>query len=377
MQAITNATVFTGEKTLQSATVVFDEEKIHAITENEVQRHGVDQVTDAGGDYLIPGFIDLQVNGGGGIMFNSDPSVNTIRQMVSGHKQFGTTGLMPTLITASFEKMRAAIDAVDTAIADGEPGVLGIHLEGPFLSEAKKGAHDPQKFRRLDEKALDLLSSLKHGKTIVTLAPELTEPAFISALRQRGIIVCAGHTNADFDETRTAIDAGLSGFTHLYNAMTGMESRKPGMVGAAISDRKTWFGIIADGYHVHPASFAIAVNGKQKGGAILVTDAMSTVGSADDFFELDGETIRSVDGRCINAAGSLAGSDLDMFTAVRNASEFAGLPWQEAVRMASLYPANVLGAAHGYGKITEGGPASFSRVTQNLELKNTWLNGVC
>ena len=375
LKALTNGRVFDGEQLLRDHAVIVDGQRIQAIVpQQQISTDGV-EVHNLNGNYLVPGFIDLQVNGGGGVMFNSAPTVETIRTIGTAHCRYGTSGFLPTLITTCFDVMAQAIAAVDQAIAEHVPGVLGIHLEGPFLNPEKKGAHDARQFCALNQQGLELISSLKQGKTIVTLAPELTSPDMMAALKARGVIVCAGHSNADYQQARRALDAGLNGFTHLYNAMTQPQSRQPGMVGAALEDRQSWFGIIADGYHVHPASFCTAVMAKQKGGAILVTDAMSTVGSQQDSFVLDGEIIYSVDGRCVNRAGSLAGSDLDMMSAVNNASQFAHIEWLEALRMASRYPARALGLGNELGDIKPGYRASFAVIDNNRKVVESWIDG--
>jgi N-acetylglucosamine-6-phosphate deacetylase len=371
-----NGSIFTGEEVLTSHALIIDKDQVSEIIDVDDIPESITNRYDLKGNMLVPGFIDLQVNGGGGIMFNSEPNVETIKRMVQGHQRFGTTGMMPTLITTSFEEMEKAISAVEQAISENIPGVLGIHLEGPFLSEVKKGAHDASKFCTIDEKGFAIMTSARLGKTIVTIAPELTDDDTISSLNKKGIIICAGHTNANYQQTMQAIDAGLHGFTHLYNAMTPLESRMPGMVGAAISDERTWFGIIADGYHMHSSAFKIAVKAKQQGGAILVTDAMATVGSFSDTFILDNEEIKSINGKCVNSSGSLAGSDLNMNQAVKNAISFANISWQEAVRMASLYPAKALGLDHVYGKIKKGYKANFLILNDELDVRSTWINGI-
>lgn len=375
ISVIQNGTIFTGDETLKSHAVIIEDEIIKDIVHSNDIPSNINYKVDLAGGYLAPGFIDLQVNGGGGVMFNSAPTVDTLKQIMQGHRQFGTTGLMPTLITESYETMLLAVAAVEQALAENVPGILGIHLEGPFLSSAKKGAHDANKFCRIDEQGIDIVTSLKRGNTIITIAPELTSNKTIKALNDAGIIICAGHSNADFEQTTAAIQAGLHGFTHLYNAMTPLQSRSPGMVGAAISDDTTWFGIIADGYHMHPSAFKIAVTAKRKGGAILVTDAMATVGSTQNSFELDGESIKAENGKCVNAAGSLAGSDLNMNQAVINAMKFANISWQEAMRMASVYPAHALGVDSRLGYIKPGYQASLVSLDTDFKVTKTWIDG--
>src|SRR5690606_3259951 len=237
-------------------------------------------------------------NGGGGVLFNDAPDIETLRTIGKAHCRFGTTGFLPTLISDEFSVMHQGLQAVSEALAQGLPGILGIHLEGPFLNTARKGVHDASKFRRLDQEALALLTSLDRGKTLVTLAPELTTPDMIRALTAAGVIVAAGHTAADYETIRQALNAGLSSFTHLFNAMTPMTGREPGVVGAALEDANSWCGLIMDGYHVHPATLKVAIAAKARGKMILVTDAMPTVGADVKEFVLKGETIRAVNGRC-------------------------------------------------------------------------------
>ena len=214
---------------------------------------------DLHGRHLLPGFIDTQVNGGGGVLFNETPTLEGLKAIGRAHRRFGTTGYLPTLISDDFTVIRSAIQAVDAAIAEGAPGVLGIHIEGPFLNAARKGIHDETKFRTLDEEAFLILTSLKRGKTLVTLAPEMTDPGVIRRLVGAGVAVAAGHTNATYETTRQALGAGLTGFTHLFNAMSPLTSRKPGVVGAALEDQQSWCGIIVDGRHVAPATLRIAL----------------------------------------------------------------------------------------------------------------------
>src|SRR5262245_38621073 len=208
---------------------------------------------------LLPGFIDTQVNGGGGVLFNSQPTLDTIRRIGRAHRQFGTTGFLPTLISDDLEVLERAVSAVQAALDAGVPGVLGIHIEGPFINVERKGVHDPAKFRRIDDEAIRLLTSLRGGRTLVTLAPETTTPQVIERLAAAGVIVCAGHTNASHAVIRTALDHGLRGFTHLFNAMSQLTAREPGVVGAALEDERSWCGIIVDGRHVDPVVLRIAL----------------------------------------------------------------------------------------------------------------------
>ena len=375
LQAIVNGCIFDGESVHEYKAVLIEGEHIVAVVDPEQVPADIGASYDLEGGTLIPGFIDLQVNGGGGALFTAAPTVDSLRTIGAAHRQYGTTGFLPTLISTRFDVMREAVSAVAEAIAIGTPGVLGLHLEGPFLSPERKGVHDAGKFCQLDQTGLDILTSLQVGSTVVTLAPELTSPQMISRLVEEGVIVCGGHSGATYAQTRDALAQGLSGFTHLYNAMTPLQSREPGMVGAALEDDDSWFGIIADGHHIHPAAFSVAVAAKKRGGALLVTDAMPTVGSPDTSFILDGKTIVASEGRVTNAEGTLAGSDLTMLSAVNNAAEFARLDWFEAVRMASLYPARALGLERELGAIRPGFRASLLALDSAHRIRASWING--
>jgi N-acetylglucosamine-6-phosphate deacetylase len=366
--AYVNARVLTENGFRDDVAVVVGNGAIEAIV--AADDVAVDEVRDLGGDFLVPGFIDVQVNGGGDVLFNDAPTVETIRRIGAAHRRFGTTGFLPTLISDDPEKMRAAVAAVDAAIAEGVPGVLGIHLEGPYLAPARRGVHDETKFRVPDAGEIALASSLKNGKTVLTLAPERVPYETIRALTERGVIVCAGHTAASYDETRAALDAGLRGFTHLYNAMSPLTSREPGVVGAALDDRDAWCGIVVDGFHVHPASLRIALAAKPRGKLLLVTDAMPPVGGESPTYSLGGVTITCRDGRCVTPDGVIAGSALDMAAAVRNSVATLGVDLAEAARMASTYPADFLGL-RGHGRITPGAAANFVVLDRALRVRET------
>jgi N-acetylglucosamine-6-phosphate deacetylase len=372
---LSNARVLTDQGFRDRQSVVLHEGLIQAVMHDDEVDAGDATVRDLNGQLLLPGFIDIQVNGGGGVLFNDAPGVEAIRAIGEAHRKFGTTGFLPTLISGDLEAVAAAIAATDEAIAEGVPGVLGIHLEGPFLNKAKKGVHDPARFRVLDSDAITLLSSLKRGKTLVTLAPETTSPELIAELVNAGVIVAAGHTNGSYDEVRAALDAGLNGFTHLFNAMSPLTSREPGVVGAALDDDSSWCGLIADGHHVHPASLRIAIASKPRGRSLLVTDAMSSVGAVNKSFEFNGQLIDVSNGVCVTADGTLAGSDLDMATAVRNATTMLRVELAEAARMASEYPAAALGLEGELGRIKAGYRANLVLADLELNVSNTWIDG--
>lgn len=327
------------------------------------------------GARLLPGFIDVQVNGGGGVLFNDAPTVATLRQMGAAHRRFGTTGFLPTLISDDTAVMQAALIAVEQALREGVPGVLGIHLEGPFIAPARKGVHNPKYFHQPRTAEMELLCAPHRGVRVLTLAPECVTPDQIATLTAAGVVVCAGHTAADYVATRAALNAGVRGFTHLFNAMTPFGSREPGVVGAALEDADSWCGIIADGRHVHPASLRVAIAAKARGKMMLVTDAMPPVGADDPEFVLNGEPIFIKDGVCQTAQGVLAGSALDMASAVRNAVQLLGLPLEEAARMASTYPAGFLGLGASQGRIAAGYQADLVALDDTLHVQQTWIAG--
>jgi N-acetylglucosamine-6-phosphate deacetylase len=253
--------------------------------------------------------------------------------------------------------------------------VLGIHIEGPFLSASRKGIHDASKFRVLDDAAFDLLTSLRRGKTLVTLAPEATTPAMIRRLVEAGVVVAAGHTDADYQTVRAALGAGLSGFTHLFNAMSPLTSREPGAVGAALEDEASWCGLIVDGRHVHPAVLRVALRARRRDRYMLVTDALSSVGMAEKSFTVQGRAIHVVDGVAVDEHGTLAGSDLDMASAVRNIMAIAGLTVVEAVELASANPAAFLGLSAEVGAIAPGQRADLVLADSDMQVRRTWIGG--
>jgi len=335
---------------------------------------GADRVIDLDGQLLAPGFIDCQVNGGGGALFNDDPSVATIATIGRAHRAFGTTGFLPTLISDDLDVVEQSIDAVRAAIAAGVPGVLGIHIEGPFLNADKRGVHDAGKLRALDAGAVKLLSRPHGGVTMVTLAPECTTPELIRALRDAGVVVSAGHTNATFAQLQPALAAGLRGFTHLFNAMSQLGNREPGAVGAALAHEASWCGLIVDGHHVHPETLKLALRAKRHDRFLLVSDAMPSVGASTKNFLLNGRPVRVVDGKCVDEDGRLAGADLDMAAAVRNAVGMLDVPLAEALRMASTNPADFL-ALRDVGRLAPGERANFVLLDDQLRVRDTWIDG--
>lgn len=329
---------------------------------------------DLAGGWLVPGFVDTQVNGGGDTLFNDDLTVEGIARIGAAHARYGTTAFLPTLISASLEDIDAALNAVDAAIAANVPGVVGIHVEGPFLNDARKGIHDAGRFRPLDAAALDLLTRPRQGVVMVTLAPERNDPAAITALVRAGVIVSIGHSNGTYADTRRAVDAGARGVTHLFNAMSPFHHREPGVVGAVLEDQALWCGLIVDGAHVHDAAIRVALAARPHDRFMLVTDAMPTVGSAEKQFTLNGERITVENGVCVNADGVLAGSDLDMARAVHNMVRLGTAP-ETAFAMAAAYPAAFLGLSDRYGAIAPGQRADWVWLDADYLVRGTWIGG--
>jgi N-acetylglucosamine-6-phosphate deacetylase len=325
------------------------------------------------GVWLAPGFIDVQVNGGGDLLFNNGPSPATIAAIGAAHRQFGTTSFLPTLITDTDEKMRDAIAAVQKAMKES-PGVLGIHLEGPFLSKEKPGIHNPELIRAADVHHLAMLHSLNGGATVVTLAPECVSPNFISKLVNGGTRVSLGHSMATYEETRQAIADGLTGFTHLFNAMRQLGSREPGPIAAALEAAGCWYGLIVDGEHVSIPMLKLALRGA--GSPMLTTDAMPPVGGTKPSFTLYGHEITVEDGRCATRDGKLAGSALDMSTAVGNCVRHLDVTLTEALTYASLSPARFLGLGDQLGRIAQGFRADLVAFEpDDVRVIGTWVAG--
>lgn len=365
MQQLSVSRLFDGEKWFDNVSVVIKDGVIQAITPaiGAVQQ-----------GLLVPGFIDVQVNGGGGALFNTAPSRQTLRSMLQAHARFGTTAMLPTVITDSIRVMQQAADTIASAIADAEPGIIGVHFEGPHLSVPKKGVHPQQHIRQLSDAELAIYGRADLGIKLVTVAPENISPQQIQQLVALKVIVCLGHSNADAGTVQAALAAGATGFTHLYNAMSPLTSREPGMVGVALADANSWCGVIFDGHHMHPVAAKVALAAKPKGKLIIVTDAMSPVGTSDNEFAFfDGKVIRDGN-KLTNEAGALAGSVLDMAAAVQYAVQQLNVSAAEALRMASLYPAQFL-AQHNKGRIVAGAQADLVLLNNNWQVQANWING--
>ncbi|MCG5480790.1 N-acetylglucosamine-6-phosphate deacetylase [Sinorhizobium alkalisoli] len=374
---ITGARIFDGNRWHEEVDLVVENGRVASIGPQSVSVEASETV-DAKGQLLVPGFIDLQVNGGGGALLNEQPTLEGIQRICQAHAAFGTTAMLPTLITDTRAVTRAAIAAGVAAKAADITGFLGLHLEGPHLSVARKGAHDPSLIRPMDADDLETLLTCMQsiGCLMVTLAPENVSEQQVRTLADAGVIVSLGHTDASFVTACAYAEAGASCVTHLFNAMSGLGHREPGVAGAALAVRSLNVGLIADGFHVDPAVMQIAMRGKQGPGRIfLVTDAMSTIGTDMTRFSLNGREILRENGRLTLADGTLAGADIDMLSCVRYVHQQLDLPLNVALRMASAYPAEAIGLSARKGRLTGGAEADFLLLTGDLTLRSTWING--
>jgi N-acetylglucosamine-6-phosphate deacetylase len=348
-------------------------ERIEAVLPTADLPAGAERL-DLGGLLTTPGFIDLQVNGGGGVLLNDDPSAAVMARIAAAHGRFGTTSLLPTLISDAPEKSAEALKAAGEALGASIPGVIGLHLEGPYLAAEKKGIHNDRHFRVLRGEEASSLRPPPGGSLLVTLAPERHDHAVLRQLKKQGAVLSAGHMAASYEEARAFLGAGVSGFTHLFNAMPPLLSREPGPVAAAL-ESEAWCMVIADGHHVHDAVLKLAFRAKADGRMILVSDAMSLAGTEERSFRFDNKTITEEEGRLTDEAGTLAGSNLTMLAAVRHAVQRLELPLHQAVRCATLEPARFLGREDEFGQLAAGTAADLNIFTDSLNLLATIKGG--
>jgi len=376
---VTGARIFDGESWHEAGALHIVNGRIADLAPADA-RSGDVEVIDASGQLIVPGFVDLQVNGGGGVLLNEVPTAAGIARMCTAHAKFGTTGLLPTLITDTPEITSATVEAGREAKAEGVPGFLGLHLEGPHLSLARKGAHDPALIRPMQDEDLAQIISCRStfDALMTTVAPESVTPEQVGRLADAGVIVSIGHTNIGYATVRTYVEAGARTVTHLFNAMSPLAHREPGVVGAALDIGSLYVGMIADGIHVHPVAMGVALRAKRGPGRIfLVTDAMSPIGTDMTSFTLNGREILRRNGQLTLADGTLAGADIDMISSVRFVYETLGLPLDEALRMASTYPAEAARLSDRKGALKRGFDADFVVLTPELGIHSTWIGGAC
>ena len=372
--ALTGARIFDGEEFRGGHAVVIDGARIRAVVPQSELPAGL-AAHDLGGGLLAPGFIDVQVNGGGGALLNGDPTVDTVRIIAAAHRKFGTVGMLPTVITDAPGVLMKAVAAVRAARESKVPGVLGIHIEGPFLDSERKGAHAARFIRAMTEADVAEISGLDCGAVMLTLAPNKVSPLFIQQLAERGVLVSLGHAEATYEEAMAALGSGARAFTHIFNAMSQMTGREPGMVGAALGDPASFVGVIADGHHVHDAVLRVAFAVKQASRMMLISDAMPTAAGGPAAFDLQGRAVVLENGRLQLEDGTLAGSNLTMDAAVRYCVNTLKLDLGATLRMASLTPACFLRVEHQMGRIAPGYLASLVHLGDDLQVRATWIDG--
>ncbi|GLO60252.1 N-acetylglucosamine-6-phosphate deacetylase [Vibrio sp. MACH09] len=373
MYALTNCTIYTGSDVLDRHAVIIEGDTIHSIIANDQLPNDIKSV-DLKGANLSPGFIDLQLNGCGGVMFNDDITPETLQIMHETNIKSGCTSFLPTLITSSDDNMRQAIETERQYQEKYQHQSLGLHLEGPYLNVMKKGIHNPDFIRASEQEMIDYICDNNQYVKKVTLAPEQNNPAHIKQLKEAGIIVSIGHTNATYAEARKGFEAGISFATHLFNAMTPMVGREPGVIGAIYDTPDVYAGVIADGFHVHYANIRIAH--KVKGDKlVLVTDATAPAGAEMDHFIFVGKKVYYRDGMCIDENGTLGGSALTMIEAVENTVQQVGIALDEALRMATLYPARAIGLDNKLGRIKQGMVANLTIFDRDFNVCATIVNG--
>jgi len=376
MYALTNCTLYTGREILHRHALMITGERIEGICPENDLPAALPRV-DLGGANLTAGFIDLQLNGCGGVMFNQSPTVRTLATMQEANRRSGTTSFLPTLITSPDEDMQAAVEAVKTYMQVTPNEVLGLHLEGPYTNPERKGIHPREQIRPPSDAMIDYLCSQAPWVRKVTLAPERNRPEHIRRLAEAGILVSIGHTAANYEQAMAGFDAGIRFATHLYNAMTPtLSGREPGVVGAIYDRDDIHAGVVVDGFHVHWANVRLAhkVLGER---LCLVTDAVAAAGAGPDFdhFDFCGATVYYRDGKCVDANGTLGGSALTMIEGVANLVRHVGLPLDEALRMASLYPATAIGVEERLGSIAPGKIANLTIFDADYRVRATLVNG--
>ncbi len=372
MIVLTGARIFDGETFFEDHALVIEGERVAAIVPHAERPHGTTR--DLGGGLLAPGYIDVQVNGGGGVLFNEDPTPKGIAAIAEAHRAYGTVGLLPTLVTDTPEVMQAAIAATREARRT-TPATLGVHLEGPFLDPRRKGAHELKYIREITPEDIEMIAAADCGAVMLTLAPNRVGSGHIAELARRGVLISLGHSEAGYAQARAAVQAGARAFTHLFNAMSAPAGREPGMVGAALDLAETFVGIIADGHHVHAANLRIAFAAKRHDRFMLITDAMPPAAGGPDQFDLQGRRVTRADGYLRLDDGTLAGSVLTMDEAVRYAVNVVNLDLGTALAMASRVPAAFLRRDHDLGRIAPDYLASLVHLDGDLRVRDTWIEG--
>ena len=372
-QAITGSKLFNGIDFIEHKVLLIDDQHIAGIV-NEDAIPTEFQVKKLEGGILSPGFIDLQVNGGGGKLFNNSPDKESLNTIISAHQYFGTTSIMPTVISDSLNILQKCTDTISNEI-DNNHSLLGIHIEGPFFNVKYRGVHQKQYINTINASYLNLFETLDKFPVMLTLAPECISIKQLKHLNSLGFKILAGHTDANYDQLEEAVKYGLDGFTHLFNAMGQISAREPGVVGSAFDFDETSASIIVDLHHVHPSLINLSFKQKPKGKLFFVSDSMATINHGEPSFELYDEVVSESNGRIINSEGKLAGSSITQIDAIKNAYQKCSIPLESAISMATLYPAEYLGVSDYIGQLKKGYRADLAHFDSNFHVQNVWLAG--
>ncbi|MDG1167443.1 MAG: N-acetylglucosamine-6-phosphate deacetylase [Candidatus Thioglobus sp.] len=372
-QAITGSKLFNGIDFIEHKALLIDDQHIAGIV-NEDAIPTDFQVKKLEGGILSPGFIDLQVNGGGGKLFNNSPDKESLNTIISAHQYFGTTSIMPTVISDSLNILQKCTDTISNEI-DNNHSLLGIHIEGPFFNVKYRGVHQKQYINTINASYLNLFETLDKFPVMLTLAPECISIKQLKHLKSLGFKILAGHTDANYDQLEEAVKYGLDGFTHLFNAMGQISAREPGVVGSAFDFDETSASIIVDLHHVHPSLINLSFKQKPKGKLFFVSDSMATINHGEPSFELYDEVVSESNGRIINSEGKLAGSSITQIDAIKNAYQKCSIPLESAISMATLYPAEYLGVSDYIGQLKKGYRADLAHFDSNFHVQNVWLAG--
>jgi N-acetylglucosamine-6-phosphate deacetylase len=372
-QAITGSKLFNGIDFIEHKALLIDDQHIAGIV-NEDAIPTDFQVKKLEGGILSPGFIDLQVNGGGGKLFNNSPDKESLNTIISAHQYFGTTSIMPTVISDSLNILQKCTDTISNEINNNH-SLLGIHIEGPFFNVKYRGVHQKQYINTINASYLNLFETLDKFPVMLTLAPECISIKQLKHLNSLGFKILAGHTDANYDQLEEAVKYGLDGFTHLFNAMGQISAREPGVVGSAFDFDETSASIIVDLHHVHPSLINLSFKQKPKGKLFFVSDSMATINHGEPSFELYDEVVSESNGRIINSEGKLAGSSITQIDAIKNAYQKCSIPLESAISMATLYPAEYLGVSDYIGQLKKGYRADLAHFDSNFHVQNVWLAG--
>jgi len=372
-QALIGAQLFSGKEFFDNRALLIDGENIiDIINEHDIPKNF--EIQKLNGGILSPGFIDLQVNGGGGKLFNNSPDKESLNTIIEAHQHFGTTSIMPTVISDSLNVLKRCTTTISEEIENNK-SLLGVHIEGPFFNVKYRGVHQKQYINTINSDYLNLFENLKDFPVMLTLAPECISTKQLKHLKSLGFKILAGHTDASYDQLEEAIKYGLDGFTHLFNAMGQISAREPGVVGSALTFDNTAASIIVDLHHVHPSLIQMAYKQKPQGKLFFVSDSMATIHHGEPSFELYDEIVSESKGRIINSEGKLAGSSITQIDAIKNAYQSCNIPLDEALAMASRYPAEYLGVANYLGSLKSGYRADLTHFDLDFQVQNVWVAG--